>query len=546
MNPHAYLIEPPYLIYFPVNPPAQSKVSTNGSPQVLSGVTSPTEFSPRSGVSPTPSSSIASPITQFSSPHSPFPTSTITTPPAPPSKTNGVFSPIVTSTGSSTMSQANSGSGPNGVRIDEIRGIEGRVTSQGSVRSNASEAGHIGGPQQHQQQPEPFRPVPTGYQPPLNLQPGQRMPVSQPMGGQQRQPLPPPFPNPQQPARALQHQPSSGPQSLQSVNSQTEHSLPVVSGDSNRSSENSHQALSLGHPAQAGHRAVSPQDGASLASMVPPRSNGHSPSQLDSHPSQSAVRPLRTAHSATPINTRQVSQGNPSSSPSDLGPPQPIRARSAEPSSPTPISLPSAAFLDNQRMHSTYMNSSPGANGGTPPASHTPSPHSSFNGGVAPSLSSPSFHVTGDLVDPSSPPSSPKDLSAEFDPSAESLQGPAVVSAQMKCKVFLKQSHAQWKALGPARLKLYHHAPTNGKQLFVEKESTSLFSSGNEGGGGKILISTIVLTDGVERVGKTGVAVELSDRGRRTGIIYMVQCRNEASASGLIEGLLVGTSRMKT
>jgi hypothetical protein len=149
----------------------------------------------------------------------------------------------------------------------------------------------------------------------------------------------------------------------------------------------------------------------------------------------------------------------------------------------------------------------------------------------------------GDLVDPSSPPSSPQDLT-EFDHTAESLAGPAVITAQMKCKVFLKQSHAQWKNLGPARLKLYHHAPTNGKQLFVEKENTGLFGGGGEGAG-KILISTLVLTDGVERVGKTGVAVELSDRGKRTGIIYMVQCRNEVSASGLMESLLAGTGRMK-
>jgi len=58
-----------------------------------------------------------------------------------------------------------------------------------------------------------------------------------------------------------------------------------------------------------------------------------------------------------------------------------------------------------------------------------------------------------------------------------------------------------------------------------------------------MLISTIVLTDGVERVGKTGVAIEISDQGTRTGIVYMIQLRNELSAGGLYDSLLVGTSR---
>ena len=103
----------------------------------------------------------------------------------------------------------------------------------------------------------------------------------------------------------------------------------------------------------------------------------------------------------------------------------------------------------------------------------------------------------------------------------------------MKCKVFLKKDHASWKSLGAARLKLYHQQSTNVKQVVVESESS----------GGKMLISTIVLTDGVERVGKTGVAIEISDQGTRTGIVYMIQLRNELSAGGFYDSLLVGTSR---
>ena len=126
-----------------------------------------------------------------------------------------------------------------------------------------------------------------------------------------------------------------------------------------------------------------------------------------------------------------------------------------------------------------------------------------------------------------SPPNSPEQQPQELGPVV------STISAQMKCKVFLQQQHAQWKSLGSAKLKLYCQNPTNIKQLVVEAENKER----------SILISTIVLTDGVERVGKTGIAIELSDKGTRTGIIYMIQLRNETSAGGLFNSLLAGSDR---
>ncbi|WFD44920.1 hypothetical protein MPSI1_003594 [Malassezia psittaci] len=102
--------------------------------------------------------------------------------------------------------------------------------------------------------------------------------------------------------------------------------------------------------------------------------------------------------------------------------------------------------------------------------------------------------------------------------------------AQMRCKVFLKQSYAQWKSLGSARLRLYHLQPGSVNQLVVQNEK-------------KLIISTIVLPDAVERVGKTGLAVEISDNGRLTGVVYMLHMRSEDSASGLFGQLLAGSSR---
>ncbi|EED82388.1 hypothetical protein POSPLDRAFT_111259 [Postia placenta Mad-698-R] len=126
-----------------------------------------------------------------------------------------------------------------------------------------------------------------------------------------------------------------------------------------------------------------------------------------------------------------------------------------------------------------------------------------------------------------SPPVSPVEERPPIGPTT------TAVTAQLKCKVFLQQQHAQWKSLGAAKLKLYVESPTNVKQLVVEADNKDK----------SILISTIVLVDGVERVGKTGVAVELSAKGRRSGVIYMLQLRNEKSAQGLFDSLIQGSDR---
>ncbi|KAJ3538495.1 hypothetical protein NMY22_g5133 [Coprinellus aureogranulatus] len=138
--------------------------------------------------------------------------------------------------------------------------------------------------------------------------------------------------------------------------------------------------------------------------------------------------------------------------------------------------------------------------------------------------------IDPESIEAPSPPGSPV-------PEMPRHTGPVTqsVTAQMKCKVFLQQQHAQWKSLGSAKLKLYREDPTNVKQLVVEADDKKK----------SILISTIVLPDGVERVGKTGVAIELGNNGQRMGIVYMLQCRNETSAGGLFDSLVSGSDRGK-
>ncbi|TIB75321.1 hypothetical protein E3Q16_00806 [Wallemia mellicola] len=106
------------------------------------------------------------------------------------------------------------------------------------------------------------------------------------------------------------------------------------------------------------------------------------------------------------------------------------------------------------------------------------------------------------------------------------------MSAQMRCKVFIKHGHQAWKSLGSGGLKLFTQSPQNKKQLVVESDKAK-----------SLLISNYVLLDAVERVGKTGLAVEMSDNGQRTGVIYLLQLKSDQSAKGLFDELVKGSSR---
>ncbi|KAH7931088.1 hypothetical protein BV22DRAFT_1115861 [Leucogyrophana mollusca] len=264
---------------------------------------------------------------------------------------------------------------------------------------------------------------------------------------------------------------------------------------------------------------------------------------------QEPHQPPYASHHQPPLHHPEQSgtfQGYPSRPPGQPGPPYGLPP-------PRPPSEPSSS---SGRLHKSTSSRSLASRYeyGQAPAPPVPSfpdglpmpsrPYAQRNGSIS-SLNSPNSPGTrpllpsmqmgsrvnsfasGSIQDPS-PPTSPIQ--------EPKLLGPvkSTVSAQMKCKVFHQQQHAQWKSLGSAKLTLYRQEPTNVKQLVVEADSKDK----------ALLISTIVLTDGVERVGKTGVAIELSDaKGARTGIIYMIQLRNETSAGGLFETLLAGSDR---
>lgn len=120
----------------------------------------------------------------------------------------------------------------------------------------------------------------------------------------------------------------------------------------------------------------------------------------------------------------------------------------------------------------------------------------------------------------------------EEDDEKEKPLGPqtSTLVSQQKCKVFLQQDYSVWKNLGWGRLKLYLQSPSQQKKLVVDGDKSTL-------------ISTIILEDGVERVGKTGVAITLSQEGARLGYVYMLQLKNDKLASVFFKQLLEGTER---
>lgn len=281
----------------------------------------------------------------------------------------------------------------------------------------------------------------------------------------------------------------------------------------------------------------------------------HQPSLNHQHPSiHQHLRPPQSAppqaqsmnfsqqtHYTQPFPSRSTGPGGP---PHALPPPRP-------PSEPQPSSGRLHKSASSRSLHSQYDY--------TPGPSHAP-PLPSLPGGlpipsrpygqrtdsissvgsgnnasmrpILPSqqISSRANSFTESNFHDHSPPTSPVEERKPLGPAKPTI-------TEMKCRVFHQQQHAQWKSLGSAQLTLYHQQPTNVKQLVVGAGSKDKKN---------MLISTIVLTDGVERVGKTGVAIELSDaKGARTGIIYMIQLRNEQAAQELFDKLLAGSDRSK-
>ncbi|EKM61149.1 uncharacterized protein PHACADRAFT_247557 [Phanerochaete carnosa HHB-10118-sp] len=345
-------------------------------------------------------------------------------------------------------------------------------------------------------------PGPGQYMPPRSPGPGQYMPPRSPGPGQY---MPPRSPGPGQriPSGPGQHMPPPGPAQIMPPN-----------GVGPGQATNPGPSQMLAAQSMPGQVALPPRGTSQRAPSMPPP-QGYPGSQYPPGSMSRAASPYGPPRSRPPSDRSSGSLRKSSSS-------------------------HSLASEFERRQHSVPGPHPPvpGMPGGLPPPSRpfiarsgSSSSLSSLGAGAPLKLALPSAQFSiksiSSFADPSPPTSPVEETPKRTGPTTSS------VTAQMKCKVFLQEHHAKWKSLGAAKLMLYHESPTNIKQLVVEADSNKK----------TVLISTIIAEDGVERVGKCGVAVNLTDKGVFTGVVNMIQTKGEKDASTLFNALLAGSVR---
>ncbi|CAG8616660.1 8696_t:CDS:1, partial [Racocetra fulgida] len=95
------------------------------------------------------------------------------------------------------------------------------------------------------------------------------------------------------------------------------------------------------------------------------------------------------------------------------------------------------------------------------------------------------------------------------------------LAMECRCRVFLQNDHGIWTNLGWGNMKLEIESPSQRKKILINSEKQN-----------KKLVDSVVREDGVERVGRAGVAITLNnvDKTNNRRIIYMMQMKEEATA----------------
>ncbi|CAG8465277.1 4206_t:CDS:10 [Ambispora gerdemannii] len=117
-------------------------------------------------------------------------------------------------------------------------------------------------------------------------------------------------------------------------------------------------------------------------------------------------------------------------------------------------------------------------------------------------------------VQPQTPRSSSRSASLAQE-TAHEIVATVTKIMETKCRVFLQNDHGVWTNLNWGHMKLSIETPAHRKRIVIssDKQQTKI-------------IDAIVWEDGVERVGKTGVAITLANMG----IVYMLQMKEEKTA----------------
>ncbi|CAG8482316.1 2797_t:CDS:10 [Paraglomus occultum] len=102
----------------------------------------------------------------------------------------------------------------------------------------------------------------------------------------------------------------------------------------------------------------------------------------------------------------------------------------------------------------------------------------------------------------------------------------AVVTQVMeaRCRLFLQNDHGVWTSLGWGNMKLLLEISSHRKRIIINSDKNK-----------SKLIDSIVWEDGVEKVGKAGVAITLKRLDSNVRIVYMMQMKDEKTAVKTIE-----------
>jgi hypothetical protein len=100
------------------------------------------------------------------------------------------------------------------------------------------------------------------------------------------------------------------------------------------------------------------------------------------------------------------------------------------------------------------------------------------------------------------------------------------LAMQCKCKLFVQSSTAKWNSFGSVYMKVSQQYAT--KKMHVAMES-------HKGGKTTQLVSAMVQSRNVERLGQKRITFLLVDEFERNSVVYMVQVREELTGDKIFE-----------
>ncbi|OAD70159.1 hypothetical protein PHYBLDRAFT_102741, partial [Phycomyces blakesleeanus NRRL 1555(-)] len=88
---------------------------------------------------------------------------------------------------------------------------------------------------------------------------------------------------------------------------------------------------------------------------------------------------------------------------------------------------------------------------------------------------------------------------------------------QFKCKLFLQNETSSWSPFGSVSMRISQQIPSKRMHIYIENEKNKL-------------VSSVVRSGNVEKVGNKKVTFLLKNEQERTSMVYMIQLKDEKTA----------------